>query len=159
MMMHSDIGLPSWERSCETKKRRISSRTLIDCPPPSSAERGGLERDTHLDVVALVVVAALAEQAVLDDSVDVELVKDGIGVLGEGGGEDDDLVDLAHGLEEGCLEEKRYVSARQNEAREDERLTIDSRSLDNIDVVVLVLNLDGNDVVCLVYHLREREEA
>jgi len=60
-----------------------------------------IERRTHLHIVALVVVAALAEQTVLNDSVDVELVEDGVGVLGEGGGEDDDLVNLAHGLEEG----------------------------------------------------------
>jgi hypothetical protein len=36
---------------------------------------------THLDVVALVVVAALAEEAVADDAVDVEHVEHRVGIL------------------------------------------------------------------------------
>lgn len=157
-MMHSDIGLPSWERSCATKmgsgsalgiKRSIRQWTM------KRKER--FERHTHLDVVALVVVAALAEQTMLDDSVDIELVEDGVGVLGERGGEDDDLVDLAHGLQEGCSGVSS-ASVPLEAKLNSERLTIDSRSLDDIDIVVLILNLDGYHVICLVYHLCEREK-
>ena len=36
---------------------------------------------TNLDIIALVVVAALAEKAMGDDPVDVKLVQDGVGVL------------------------------------------------------------------------------
>jgi hypothetical protein len=54
----------------------------------------------HLDIVSLVVVAALAEESVLDYAVDIKLVEDWVRVLGEGRREDDNLVDLAHRLEE-----------------------------------------------------------
>jgi hypothetical protein len=88
-ILRSEKGSGSALRLGATVLRQaVGSRMPIEC-------------STHLHIVALVVVAALAEQTVLNDSVDVELVEDGVGVLGEGGGEDDDLVNLAHGLEEG----------------------------------------------------------
>lgn len=103
------------------------------------------------DVVSLVVVAALAEQAVVDNLVDVELIKEGIAILLElgqyvldgktatgrvkylrdGGCEDDNLVELAHPLHE----------------------LIHSRPLDNIDVVVVALYLHWNREVGLVEDL------
>jgi hypothetical protein len=57
---------------------------------------------THLNVVPLVVVAALPEQPVLHNAVDVELVENGVGVLAERSGKDDNFVDLAHRSEELC---------------------------------------------------------
>lgn len=98
MMMQSPIGRPSCDRSCEAKEP-----SMTHAFPCLRARRA------HLDIVALVVVAALAEQAVLDDSVDVELVEDGVGVLGQRCGEDDDLVDVAHRLQE-CCKLRRCVS-------------------------------------------------
>lgn len=40
-------------------------------------------------------------------------------------------------------------------AGEQERRTVDAGSLDHVDVVELVLDLDGDDVVGLVHHLGE----
>ena len=86
-----------------------------------------------------------------DDTVDVELVEHGISVLqnavfvkrsihkeakiervsahlAQAGGEDHDLVDLAHFLEEG----------------------VDARTFDDVDVVPVVLDLDRDHVVRLL---------
>ena len=38
----------------------------------------------YLDIIALVIVAALAEEAVVNDFVDVELVEERVAVLGNG---------------------------------------------------------------------------
>jgi hypothetical protein len=39
------------------------------------------ESSSYLYIIALVVVAALTEQPVVDDSVDIELIKQGVAVL------------------------------------------------------------------------------
>ena len=82
-------------------------------------------------VVALVVIAALAEQAVVHDVVDVELVEQRVAVLGHRGGEDDDFVELAHALEE----------------------SVDARAFYYVDVVVLAFDLDGDGHVRLMEDL------
>lgn len=107
-------------------------------------------REAYLDVVALVVVATLSEESMADHAVNVEHVENRVGVLqrqatdrvsaeqfgSEWGtethlrqrsGEDDDLVDLAHPLQK----------------------VVDSRSLDDVDVVRLAFDLDRDDVVGL----------
>ena len=118
MMIVSPIGRPSCDKSC--------------------AVSHALYATTHLDVVAPVVVAALAEEPMADDVVNVEAVEHRIGVLGQRGGEDDDLVDLAHALEE----------------------IVHARPLDHVDVVRLVLDLDRHNEVGLVDHLqRDRQMA
>jgi len=164
MMMLSDIGRPSCDRSCEGKRDGVSDEL-----EEGRAATAGAEAGAHLDVVALIVVAALAEQAVLDDAVHVELVEDRVGVLGERRREDDDLVDLAHRLEEGCSEDKRqdglyhhnsthYLETRSARERgRGRRRTVDTWPLDDVDVVELVLDLDGHDVVGLVDHLHEEK--
>lgn len=106
----------------------------------------------YLDIVALVVVAALPEQAMSHHAMNVELVQHRVGVLsqskvgrtstlaessaqrrkgqktdfGKRGGEDDDFVDLAHPPQE----------------------LIDAGSFDDEHVVRLVLYLYRHDVVC-----------
>lgn len=83
------------------------------------------------DIVALVVVAAFAEQPVVDDVVDVELIENRVAVFGDGGCEDHDLVQLADSFHEG----------------------VDARSFDDVDVMVLAFNLDWYREVCLVEDL------
>jgi hypothetical protein len=63
MMMQSSISRPSWERSW------MSAQLYLDQEP------------TYLDIVALVVVAALSEQSVSDNTTSIEHVKHGVGVL------------------------------------------------------------------------------
>ena len=86
------------------------------------------------DVVALVVVAALTEQTVLHDAVDVQLIHERIAVLRNRGGENDHFVELANALEE----------------------RIYSGSFDDVDIVVLAFDLDGYRDVCLVKNLLRR---
>ena len=81
-----------------------------------------------LDVVALVVVAALAEQSVVDNVVDVQLVKQRVAILGNRRSEDDNLVELTDALEEG----------------------INARSFYDIHVVILAFDFHGYCEVCLV---------
>ena len=138
-MMVSSIGRPSWDRS------------YISLGSDWEVQLTKMNR-TRLDVVATVVVAALTEQAMGDDTVNVELVKHGISVLqragfvrrsihsrqakiervsahfAQAGGEDHDLVDLAHFLEEG----------------------VDAWTFDDVDVVPVIFDLDGNHVVRLL---------
>jgi hypothetical protein len=68
---------------------------------------------------------------VVDRVGDVELVEEGITVLGYGCGEDDNFVDLADAFEEG----------------------IDPRALDYIDVVVLSFDFDRDCEIGLVEDL------
>lgn len=155
MMIESSIGRPSWERSCK-EWRRERQKCATSHTPRFLAERERSEKKmppTHLNVVPLVVVAALPEQPVLHDAVDVELVENGVGVLAERSGEDNDFINLAHRSEEVC---ERYIRNQRDEGKGEEEggRTVNSRSLDNVDVVELVLDLDGNNVVGLVYHLR-----
>jgi hypothetical protein len=63
MMMQSSISRPSWERSW------LSARFYLD------------QELAYLNIVALVVVAALTEQSVSDDSTSIEHVKHRVGVL------------------------------------------------------------------------------
>jgi hypothetical protein len=84
-----------------------------------------------LDVVALVVVARLAEQTVVDRVGDVELVEKGIAVFGYGCGEDDNFVDLSDAFEEG----------------------VDAGALDYVDVVVLSFDFDRDCEIGLVEDL------
>ena len=91
------------------------------------------------------VVAALTEQSVSDDTTSIEHVEHGVGVLnvskahyveqttylGKRGSKDNNLVDLAHFSEE----------------------VINARSFNDINVVRLRFNFDGDDVVCGRQHL------
>lgn len=65
-MIVSAIGLPSWERSCWDVVRddQQTGKTLI-----------------YLDIIALVVVAALPEQSMSDDAMDIEFIKHRISIL------------------------------------------------------------------------------
>jgi hypothetical protein len=69
MMMVSLRSRPSWERSYNYV---------------SKAAWGSHRLATYLDIVALMVEATLAEQPVVDNMVDVELVQKGIAVLMSG---------------------------------------------------------------------------
>jgi hypothetical protein len=95
-----------------------------------------------------VIITALAEEPVVDDTMDVELVKQRVTVLqklaptsknreggrgggaylGNRGGEDDNFIQLAYPLHE----------------------LVDTWSLDDIYVVVLAFNLDGDGEIGLV---------
>jgi hypothetical protein len=98
----------------------------------------------YLHVVALVIITALAEEPVVDDTMNVELVKQRVTVLqklaptsknceggaylGNRGGEDDNFIQLAYPLHE----------------------LVDTWSLDDIYVVVLAFNLNGDGEIGLV---------
>jgi hypothetical protein len=71
---------------------------------------------------------------VVDRVGDIELVEEGIAVLGYGCGEDNNFVDLADAFEEG----------------------IDARALDYVDVVILAFNFDRNCEIGLVENLTTR---
>lgn len=86
-----------------------------------------------LDVVALMVVAAFPEEAVMYDIVDIELVEEGVAIFGNRRGENDDLIDLSNSLQE-C---------------------IDARPLYDIDVMVLTFDLDWDGKVCLMQDLHK----
>ena len=108
---------------------------------------------SDLYVVALVVVAAFAEESVVDNAVNVELVEKRITVLqslarlfgtsrqwtyfGNRCGENDNLVQFAHSLHE----------------------LVHTRSLDDIDIVILAFNLHGNGKVCLVQNLSSNQQT
>lgn len=92
----------------------------------------GRQKSSHLDIVALVVVATLAEQPVTHDTANIEHVQNGVGILAQTGGEDNNLVNLAHLLQE----------------------VVDTGALDDIDIVGLRLNFDGDNVVGGWEHLR-----
>lgn len=83
------------------------------------------------DIVSLVVIARLAEETVVDGVGDVQLVEERVAIFGYGGCEDNDFVDFANALEE-C---------------------IDSWALDDIHVVILALDFDGDSEVGLVEDL------
>ena len=87
----------------------------------------------YLDVVALVVVAAFAEQAMVDHAVDVELVEQRVAVFGDGCGEYHDLVELADSFHE----------------------LVDAGAFDDIDVVELPLDLNRYGEVGLVQNLSQ----
>lgn len=95
------------------------------------------ERTAHLrqvlDVVAVVVVARLSEQSVVDHLVHIEDVQQGVTVAGHGRGEDDYLEELA--------------TASQK--------LVHPGSLDHVHVVDLVFDLHGDDKVG-VAHVLER---
>jgi len=99
----------------------------------------------YLDVVAFMAVAALAKQSMCDGLVNVQLVEDRIGVLERrwlrkhgvhvGGtyfaqtcGVHDDFVELAHPFEE----------------------KVDTRALEDVKVMPMVLDFDGDDKVGLL---------
>jgi hypothetical protein len=86
-----------------------------------------------LYVIALVVVAAFTEETVVDDAVDVELVEERVTILGYRCGENDNLVQFAHSLHE----------------------LVHARPLDNIDVMVLTFNFNGNREIGLVKNLEQ----
>ena len=65
-MMVSAIGRPSWERSCRKEIEKPSSPYC---------------QQTDLDIIALVVVAAFTEEAVGNNFMDVQLVKNWVGIL------------------------------------------------------------------------------
>jgi hypothetical protein len=67
----------------------------------------------------------LAKQSVIHHAVFIEDVQDGVGVFGEGGGENDDFVDFRHAFEKG----------------------VDVRSFEDVDVVDLGFDLDGDDEI------------
>ena len=80
-----------------------------------TGHKRGKEAVRYLDIVALIVVATLAEQPVLDDAVDVEVIEHGVGILGQRRGKHDDFVDLAHRFQERCSggkEKKKGGSVR-----------------------------------------------
>ena len=87
-----------------------------------------------LDVVALVQDARLAEEAVPDEVFGVHEVEEGVRVLAEARGEDDDLKVGRDGLQE----------------------VVAPRPLDHVDVDDLPVYLDGDDVVGVVYGLEAR---
>ena len=105
---------------------------------------------TYFDVVSPMVVTAFSEQPVGNNAVYVQLVQHGISVLlkldmsmsrrkiditgrktdlAETRCENDDLVYLAHLLQE----------------------VVNTGTFNHIDIVPVVLDLDGHDIICLLY--------
>lgn len=85
-----------------------------------------------LDIVALVIVAALAEQSMMHNVVYIQLIEERITVLGYGSRKHHHFVQFPNPLQE----------------------LINTRSFYDIDVVILSLDLDGNREVGLVEYLR-----
>lgn len=79
------------------------------------------------------VEAALAEQPVMHDVVDIQLVEEGVAVLRDWSREHDHLVQLAHPLHE----------------------LVDAWTLDDINIVVVAFDLDRYCEVRLVKYLEE----
>ena len=86
---------------------------------------------TNLDIISLMVIAGLAEQSVMNNVVNVQLIEEGIAVLRNRSGEDDNLVQLADPLHE----------------------LIDSWPFDDINIMVLTFDLDRNCEIGLVEDL------
>ena len=61
------------------RSRPTCERSLTDISSRSSRDQRSM--DTNLDIVALMVVAALTEQPMVNDLVDIQLVKKWIAVL------------------------------------------------------------------------------
>jgi len=106
----------------------VGSRRVVD-------DDGVLEVVTNLGqifhIVALVVIAALTEKAMVDNLVDVQLIEKRIAILGHRGGKDDNLIELTNSLHE----------------------LVDSWSLDYIDIMIVALNLHWYREVGLVQNL------
>lgn len=142
MMIVSRRSRPIWDRSCRGVRGSIVK---------TSTTSGNT---TNLDVVALMVVTALSEQAMVDDLVNVQLIQKRITVLqamtesaswslciashlkqlpylGHRGREDDHLIQLADAFHE----------------------LVDPGSFDDVDVVILTFDLDGDGEVGLMENL------
>lgn len=65
MMMVSLRSRPNWERSCDSRQHPKLNR----------------EEATYLDVVSLVVETALAEQSMVNNVMDIQLIQKGIAIL------------------------------------------------------------------------------
>ena len=131
MMMVSLRSRPIWERSYGE----------------SACKQGCQVGGAYLDIVALMVVATLSEEAVMNDAVNVQLIQKRVSVLrsisirlafiatathlGNRSCEDNNLVQLAHSLHE----------------------LIHTRSLDHVNVVVLSFNLHRDREVSLGEYL------
>lgn len=103
-----------------------------------------------LDIVALVVIAALSEESVVDDFVDVELVQQRVSIL--------QIITLVL-VEPLRRSDKTHLRDRRCEHYNLVQLAnslhelIDAWSLYHIDVVVVTLNLDRDGEVGLMQNL------
>ena len=103
----------------------------------------------YLHVVASVVVAALAEQPVRHDAVDIELVKHRIRVLTTPIRHGDKIdCNIGTNLAQTCCEHHHFVDLAHLLEE-----VVHARSLDDIHIVPVVFNLNGDNVVRLLYRL------
>lgn len=126
-----DVVEPGGDGNCVGGMEDITRRRVVD-------DDGVLEISAELtevlDIVAHVVVTGFSKEAMVHDLVDVEHVQHGIGILGQGGRKDDNLKVLSH----------------------DAHKLVDSRSLDDIDVVVDAIDLYRHDEIGLVNDLNKK---
>jgi hypothetical protein len=78
------------------------------------------------------VVAAFAEEPVVDDAVDIKLVQERIAILAHTSRENHNFIQLSNTLHK----------------------LIHTRTLNDVDVVICAFNFDGDGKVCLVEKLR-----
>ena len=101
----------------------------------------------YLHVVASVVVAALAEQPVRHDAVDIELVKHRIRVLTtpirHG---DKNNFNIGTNLAQTCCEHHHFVDLAHLLQE-----VVYARAFDNIHIMPMILNLNWDDVIGLLY--------
>lgn len=93
------------------------------------------------------VVAAFAEEAVVNDAVDVQLIEERIAIL-ERISRSQDRWRYRVYLRDRSRENNHFIEF-SNPTHE----LVNTRALDDIDVVVLIFNLDWDREVCLVENL------
>ena len=122
------VGEPRWDRHGVLRVEDVWCGWVVN---DDGLAKWAANLAQVLDVVALVVVAWLAEEAVVYRIRDVQLIEERVAVFWYRGGEHNDLVDFANALEE----------------------SIDTGALDYVDVVVLTFDLDRDSEVGLVKDL------
>lgn len=145
---------PAADRNRVLRVEDVRRRRIVD-------DDGVLQIAAHLrqvlHVVTLMVVAALPEEPVVDNLVDVQLIKERVAVL-----------NARVSMEESLCERHGSCPYLRHRRREDDNLVefadplhelIHTRALDDIDVVVSALDLHGYCEVGLVKDLRRVSAA
>ena len=123
-MMVSETGRPSWERSCCARCYLVFRE--LDVLRKAREGQRKRRHNTDLNIIPPMIITTLPKQPMRHNTLRrIQPIQHGICVFRETGGEDDDLVQLAHLAEEG----------------------VDAGAFEDVEVVPVVLDLDGDDVV------------
>ena len=125
-MMVSETGRPSWERSCCARCYLVLFELHSWGASGTGKERKEKRERTHLNIIPPMIITTLPKQPVRNNTLRrIQPIQHRVCVFRETGGEDHDLVQLAHLAQEG----------------------VDAGAFEDVEVVPVVLDLDGDDVV------------